>query len=424
MICADNNLALKDLAAMRLTSKELHAVATHEFAKRYFRDPFVMMSRESLQRLVEICKHPIFGPQVQKVQLLNNFFDPEALETFAAEMAWAYTRTDLTRRPAAKREMKRITDLVAEQCDVIESGAGLTLLRETFKIIGAQGRSVAIASQRFSLSHHPIGWSEVAQDFREDNIPDLLGKPEALLTTRSLLEAAQASGCDVTELVIGVDCFRGSHHERSSRSTLDSSLLRNLLEFNFEFQWRSSNTYHNELAQGHLAFFLRILPQSLKTLVVCSDAEGKQDVAEAYSVSRSVCEVLRPDALKSMQPNALENIHLSKVFVRQRSLLLLLKTHSKTLKKLVLSEVYLSGDWDQVLSHIAAKFSLNHFVLQKAFKVTETQIGPFHSVRAKIRHWYSRTCELKGTQGICQDLNKFVELQGAERRAKGAGIQA
>ncbi|KAG9662661.1 hypothetical protein KCU64_g1805, partial [Aureobasidium melanogenum] len=400
MICADNNLAPKDLAAMRLTSKELHAVATHEFAKRYFRDPFVMMSRESLQRLVEICKHPIFGPQVQKVQLLNNFFDPEALETFAAEMAWAYTHTDLIRRPAAKREMKRITDLVAEQYDVIESGAGLTLLRETFKII------------------------EVAQDFREDNIPDLLGKPEALLKTRSLLEAAQASGCDVTELVIGVDCFRGSHHERSSRSTLDSSLLRNLLEFNFEFQWRSSNTYHNELAQGHLAFFLRILPQSLKTLVVCSDAEGKQDVAEAYSVSRSVCEVLRPDALKSMQPNALENIHLSKVFVRQRSLLLLLKTHSKTLKKLALSEVYLAGDWDQVLSHIAAKFSLNHFVLQKAFKVTETQIGPFHSVRAKIRHWYSRTCELKGTQGICQDLNKFVELQGAERRAKGAGIQA
>ncbi|KEQ78110.1 hypothetical protein M436DRAFT_36406, partial [Aureobasidium namibiae CBS 147.97] len=71
MICADNILSAKDLAAMRLTNKELHVIATKEFAQRYFRDPFVVMLKGSLETLVEICEHPVFGPHVRKIQLLN-----------------------------------------------------------------------------------------------------------------------------------------------------------------------------------------------------------------------------------------------------------------------------------------------------------------------------------------------------------------
>ncbi|KEQ60394.1 uncharacterized protein M437DRAFT_54477, partial [Aureobasidium melanogenum CBS 110374] len=71
IMCADEDLTANDLAVIRLTCRELNAVATTEFAQRYIKDPFVMMTRKSLQALVDICKHPIFGPQVRKVQLLS-----------------------------------------------------------------------------------------------------------------------------------------------------------------------------------------------------------------------------------------------------------------------------------------------------------------------------------------------------------------
>ncbi|KEQ88201.1 hypothetical protein M438DRAFT_310271, partial [Aureobasidium pullulans EXF-150] len=71
MICTDDEISAKDMCAIRLTCKELRAIVEKDFAKRYFQDPFVMMTRESLQALVDICKHPVFGPHVRKVQLLN-----------------------------------------------------------------------------------------------------------------------------------------------------------------------------------------------------------------------------------------------------------------------------------------------------------------------------------------------------------------
>jgi hypothetical protein len=83
MICAEKKLSAHDLAAMRLTNKELHAVATMEFAQRYFQEPFVMVLRDGLEKLVKICKHPIFGPRVRKIQLLNNFFNLDALRSFS-----------------------------------------------------------------------------------------------------------------------------------------------------------------------------------------------------------------------------------------------------------------------------------------------------------------------------------------------------
>lgn len=89
MICTDKTLSAKDLAALRLASKELHGVTTKQFAQRYFRDPFVMMSRKSLQALVEICKHPVFGPQVSKIQMLNTRMHTYWLGKLANDMMTA-----------------------------------------------------------------------------------------------------------------------------------------------------------------------------------------------------------------------------------------------------------------------------------------------------------------------------------------------
>ncbi|KAH0029936.1 hypothetical protein KCU78_g3203, partial [Aureobasidium melanogenum] len=424
MVCANENLSANDLAAMRLTCRELHDVTTKEFAQRYFQDPFVMMLRESLEALVNICKHPVFGSYVRKIQLLNNFFRPDGLEVFAGEMAYAYSTKDVAGKSTARRQMECSTYLVAEQHDLLDSDAGLELLTQAFGILGAQGKSVAIASQKFDLPFRPIGWSKVAGDIPQRNINMILGEPEVLLATNILLSAARAGACVVTKLVVGVDLFLDSYREQPSRSQLDKSSLRNLLEFNFDFEWQNLDGRQSDLAYEHLACFLQTLPQNLKTLGVYPDAEVKRDTTETHSTFRFLREALRFDALKNMRPNALENIHLGKVFLQQNNLLLLLKIHRKTLKNLVLSEVYLAGDWDQVLFHIAERSSLNHFILYKAFKVAGAQDHPYYPNPASIKLWYSKTCDLEESDGIRQGLEKFVELQEAERRADEAERQA
>ncbi|KAH0369481.1 hypothetical protein KCU65_g3294, partial [Aureobasidium melanogenum] len=419
MVCADENLSAHDLAAIRRTCKELHAASTNEFAQRHFKDPFVMMTRKSLEALIEICKHPVFGPHVSKIQLLNNFFRPEALEDFAKKMATAYYQPDVHARTTTRRKTERYTSLIAEQYGLHQSGAGLKLLRQAFEVIAEQGRSVTVASQKFNLACRPIGWSKIAQDFPGDNIPKLLGKPETFSTTRILLEAAQAGACATTKLVVGVDTFVHPYNENESRGQLERSFLQGILDFDFHFEWQNRNRRYNDLACEHLAFCLQRLSQSLKTFVLSSDAEVRGYHGERYLVSQSLRETLQFNALRSMHPNALENIHLSKIFLQQHNLLVLLDIHGKTLKKLVLTEVHLYGDWDQVLSHIAAELSLSDFSLHKAYKVARDVPIPNDSTL-----WYSKICELQGSDGIGQSLNKFVEMQRAERRAEGAGVQA
>ncbi|KAH0369537.1 hypothetical protein KCU65_g3296, partial [Aureobasidium melanogenum] len=55
------------LQAVRLTCRRLYDPATVEFAKRFLTRPCVMLSRYSLQQLIDLCKHPLVGPYVQEV---------------------------------------------------------------------------------------------------------------------------------------------------------------------------------------------------------------------------------------------------------------------------------------------------------------------------------------------------------------------
>lgn len=55
-------LSKEDIESQRLASKELCPTRRREFAMRYVTQPVVALSQYGLQSLVDICKHPIFGP--------------------------------------------------------------------------------------------------------------------------------------------------------------------------------------------------------------------------------------------------------------------------------------------------------------------------------------------------------------------------
>lgn len=63
-------LSLTDLGAVRLSRKAFQSPATAIFAQRYFQNPYVMIWKESLEALLDICRHPVFGPCVRKIEFL------------------------------------------------------------------------------------------------------------------------------------------------------------------------------------------------------------------------------------------------------------------------------------------------------------------------------------------------------------------
>jgi hypothetical protein len=423
MICADEELSANDLAAMRLLNREIHAVVTLEFAQRYFQDPFVMMMRDSLEKLVEICKHPVFGPHVRKIQLLNNYFNPESLRSLVHDVENAYQDPDVTKMMSGKRHLQCHTDLLVEQYDLLRSGAGPELLKQAFEILGAQRGSVIVASQKFRQSYQPIGWVNIARNFDKDRIHTILGMPRVISTIKILLRTAQAGACTVSKLEIGVDCFQFDVGERTPNHGIDGTLLLGLQEFTFQFEWLNQYASHNALAYQHLVSLMHIMPRDLKVLTVCSDAVVSGANAESRAIPYSFVAGLRSDLFTTMQPDALETLHLSKLLLHQYNLLRFLEAQRSSLKKLVIEELHRSGDWDQVLSHIAETFSLEHFSLRKALKLIGTRRDRYQGFSAKIVSWYSENCEVKEKDGMRQEINMFIESQETERRAKEAETQ-
>ncbi|KAK4238942.1 hypothetical protein C8A03DRAFT_14647 [Achaetomium macrosporum] len=67
-------LDAQGFSALRLTSKYAKLATLPGFISRYFRTRYIMLSRLSLENLVEIARHPDFGPAVRTLELCTDHF--------------------------------------------------------------------------------------------------------------------------------------------------------------------------------------------------------------------------------------------------------------------------------------------------------------------------------------------------------------
>ncbi|KAK6004771.1 hypothetical protein QM012_008633 [Aureobasidium pullulans] len=92
----DPGLGQEDLVNLRLTSRigRVHASATKALAKLCFTEVSLALTKHSLESLVEICQHPVFGPNIRKVQLSCVHVDREdsqsSLNCTATQLDYLY----------------------------------------------------------------------------------------------------------------------------------------------------------------------------------------------------------------------------------------------------------------------------------------------------------------------------------------------
>jgi hypothetical protein len=70
MICESANRDA--LIALRLTNKSISSPATKTFASQHLSSLSVIMTAPCLERLVEICEHPTFGPEVRRICITSS----------------------------------------------------------------------------------------------------------------------------------------------------------------------------------------------------------------------------------------------------------------------------------------------------------------------------------------------------------------
>lgn len=419
MICTDDEISAKDMCAIRLTCKELRAIVEKDFAKRYFQDPFVMMTRESLQALVDICKHPVFGPHVRKVQLSNRRFNADLLPYLASKMTeasiegrHAHDDMDLVRG-----ELQALMDLVYAQWTLTKSGDALKLLTEAFKILGTTGKPIALAPQQHNLGSHPIGFTNSPFDVHPTDPNERTPTSAMYPTLEILLNAAQAGNCSVAELEAGVDCFTNygtvrNPGEAESFQQFSKSLLVGVKEFRVGFEWQSQNGLQNFATPSYITSLLKCLPKDLKTFVLRSNL----DVDATKNISYMEAH-LTQHCFSVIQVNNLESICLSKLCIREESLFRILNLSKKTLISLKMENISLIGDWDVVLSRIAESCcSLQQVSLDGAHKVLIDNPPPYYNHLETVSKWYPSAMRFHGKDVFSLGLEGFIEHQGVERQ--------
>jgi hypothetical protein len=130
MIFNNPSLEKKDIKSLRLTSKELYPAATREFAKRYLTEPFFTLTQSGLHVLVDICKHPIFGPQIRSIGFLAATLDIKGLEHRVHHLARVESLVD------GLAEISEYSGLCKEQLELEASGGQEKLLVDALEAIG------------------------------------------------------------------------------------------------------------------------------------------------------------------------------------------------------------------------------------------------------------------------------------------------
>ncbi|KAG9604821.1 hypothetical protein KCU77_g1116, partial [Aureobasidium melanogenum] len=290
MVCADDDLSANDLAAIRLTCKELHATATEEFAQRYFKDPFVMMTRKSLEALVDICKHPVFGPHVSKIQMLNTRIHTCWLQNPANEMAIAANNRQVSEIKRTKCQMQWLMDMLEEQNDLEQSGRPLELLKEAFTCLKGSGRSLVIGAQRITMPYAPIGLRKAFSGCDEQP-HEIFLEPDTISTLQLLLDAVFSTGCMMQRMEIGV----GDASWPSSRQWRQVESIRqerrpstmHAEELHLDLHWHRTGGYANNLAPDLLPLIIENTTRNLKRFSLRSDCDsnGFEGILENVSLS-------------------------------------------------------------------------------------------------------------------------------------------
>ncbi|THW14618.1 hypothetical protein D6D23_09310 [Aureobasidium pullulans] len=402
----------RPLSRLRSTCKQLCNQVSPEFAKRYISEPFIMMSRYSLQTLISICEHTIFGPYVRKVRLqafpqfvrqarnTNRF-----LKTVASHLR--YYPNLLRLNPQVHADIKSI---VEDDALLRSSGEAIELLSTAFRSLATYQTPIVLVSETYGVSEKaeaqeqalspPIGHNARIMDplfeIRSRTGDDNADCTPALLY---LIRAASKTGCNVTGMnihhcdAIGLGSFSGL-----PLSSDEAELLCGIRNTSITID----GAYHNPETVGCLKHFLAHV-KNITQLRFHTFCHVQHRDFQCVHLGH----LLRPTYLPKLQSLKLDGFVTS-----SKDLKGFLARHKGTLQSIDITNIMIFDDWAkdgplrELFAWVRDELTLKRVLIGGIYAVLEEEVLRCWTSRVP---WHVENLELEGESEIQSGLTDLCD---------------
>ncbi|KAH0168154.1 hypothetical protein KCU67_g3593, partial [Aureobasidium melanogenum] len=351
------------LRAVRLTCKQLNVPATVEFGKRFLVSVPVMVSRFSLGTLLDICRHPLIGPQVDEVSLYGKRYCATSIPLLDEWLGDHLDKRNLRGFRETKRRWDSALEFLDEELEIEQYQGAFRHLVNALQTLQSYGKLVTLAVTT-DESVKPIGHLQVTELLSQGTFSNAIDHDCIRSSLRLLLVAAARSNCHVGRIRITADEYT-DHEERHSR-TSDPVVEESVAKLQSRVK-----VVHIDLHREKVTFELRdvvsIVLERMESLV-------ELHIRTADDVDLTYRDRIMPDfnrMLRSIASRCLRIIKLEDTLCSQKAILFLLKRNRETLRELNLSDVLLQGSWEEVMMWVRDHCSLTFLSASRLVELDE-----------------------------------------------------
>jgi hypothetical protein len=346
-IRTDSDFDKHDLMALRLTCALTRDSLTQLFDSMCFIGISVLLTRRSLQALIDISKHPRIGPKIQSVTITPLRTFPEALQSLLSVKHPVYREGDLANAKASAKAVHQYLDRYHEEMELELTSDASRLLTEAFMTlrtydgplclevtdleethIGAQGCiSGALIEEEKEWSVFKLYWEE---------------------TVSLMIKAVVDGGCQVARLslacVTDAELMDGGKLWNNDLDEYIDRLSGNLTAFDVDVHCHDPETV--------LKSVKRVVAQA-KDLEILNFHRCADELFDDFvEISNSIAS------------SSLEAFNKSYVCCSVSDMILFLSKHKSTLDHISLSDVRLVGSWKALVQWIIPNLtSLSTFIM-------------------------------------------------------------
>jgi hypothetical protein len=345
------------LRAVRFTCKQLYTPATEELAKRFFRNPAVMLSRRSLQELVALCKHSIIGPYIQEIVFHHCRLDKKFLSTVEDRMGLFMIRKDLRAIVEAKRHVQWYFAKLEDEIRLEDSGDAKLFFEQAFGALRVYQKPIKLTTTTRKSLDVMFTYSEWRND--RPTSKDFISfsksayvQGSGLTFLPTIFEAAITAGTQIHNLEVRMDTTKSTaisyENVYPCWQTAQAVARLERLEVDLGIPF----------PDGAVEKTLVGIVVNAKGLMGVVFFSNPQYVRKSWSMA---CYMFR--LVRVLESRALRHIWLRDIVLLSKGLLIMLKKHRGTLKEVNLSDVLLLGSWHEVLLGIRDELCLDKLVM-------------------------------------------------------------
>jgi hypothetical protein len=350
-ICTDSDFDRHDLMALRLTCRVTCDFSTQQFDYICFSDISVLLTRRSLQALIDISNHPRIRPQIQVITLTSLRAFPEALPKLLPADWSTYYEGDLAKAKASTKIVNQYLDRYHEEMELEHTNDAERLLTEAFISLRDYSESLCLTLSDFEFSHvgaQGCSYGEFAEF--DEEMPAL--KTHWNEAMRLLIKAMTESGFQAgrLSLVSGPDADL-----IGEKKLWDDDLDEDVKSLSASWTAFDVDVYHHD-PDAVLQSVKQVVSQAKNLEILTFQHSGAHPYYDLAGISSSIAS------------NSLVAIRLSNIGCPVSDMISFLSKHKSTLDNFHLSCTHLQGSWRSLVHWIRLNLtSLRTFGMQGVY---------------------------------------------------------